>query len=421
MRVLREGMEVEYNQIVHFFGKILNQMHLSCQILSAEEFSVESVDLGLRSALGIRIESVEEWAVHLKNTIRENSVYYIIDEFQCRYAALILPGEQPRKIMVIGPYTPEDTDRNWVTEFVRRSGLGETWIPVLEQHFRKIRFLESEHLLFAALQALGEQLWGAGQFSTERILRGIPERWVPMEPPEENRGSENLLQGIALIEERYAAENRLMEAVSKGRSPQAQMMLSGFPRSAMERRGDPVRDVRNYSVILNTLMRKAAEQGGVHPLYIDQLSSGFAKAIEQTREWEGFLELWKEMALRYCLMVKKHNMSGYSPLVQKVITRVDFDLSADLSLGTVAKDLSVNASYLSSVFRKETGYSYIDYVNRKRMEHAAYLLSDSRQLISSIAQSCGIQDDNYFTKLFKKYNGKTPRQFRQEQGLSARK
>jgi YesN/AraC family two-component response regulator len=120
-------------------------------------------------------------------------------------------------------------------------------------------------------------------------------------------------------------------------------------------------------------------------------------------------------------MVKKHNMSGYSPLVQKVITRVDFDLSADLSLGTVAKDLSVNASYLSSVFRKETGYSYIDYVNRKRMEHAAYLLSDSRQLISSIAQSCGIQDDNYFTKLFKKYNGKTPRQFRQEQGLSARK
>ena len=412
---------MDHGQTIAFFQRILYQMHLPCLILPANTFDVQTVDMGLRSALGMRVGSVEEWAAHLNNTIRGNVIYYITDEFQCRYTVLILPGQEPEQIMLVGPYILEDADQNWVTEFVRRSGLDETFVPTLEHYYRKIRFLESEHLLFAALHALGEQIWGAGQFTSERILRGIPERWAPMATAEASRSSENLLEGIALVEARYGAENRIMEAVAKGRSQQAQMMLSGFPRSAMERRGDPVRDTRNYTVILNTLMRKAAERGGVHPLYIDRLSSEFALAIERTTEWEAFLALWKDMALRYCLMVKKHNISGYSPLVQKVITRVDFDLSADLSLKTVAKGLSVSESYLSSLFRKETGQRYIDYVNQKRMEHAAYLLSGTQMLISAVAQSCGIQDDNYFTKLFKKYNGKNPRQFRLEQQISGKK
>jgi AraC-like DNA-binding protein len=50
----------------------------------------------------------------------------------------------------------------------------------------------------------------------------------------------------------------------------------------------------------------------------------------------------------------------------------------------------------------------------KRMEHAAYLLANTNTPVSSIAQTCGILDDNYFSKLFKKYYHKPPSKFRQD-------
>jgi len=217
---------------------------------------------------------------------------------------------------------------------------------------------------------------------------------------------------VKKIERAYQAENQFLEAVAQGRIHRAGMMLSNFSRDALEKRTAPLRNIKNYSIILNTLMRKAVETGGVHPVHIDRLSSEFALSIENTSSPEEFMELWQEMARKYCLLVRSHNSTNYSQLVQHIIARVDFDLSADLSLKSHAEALNVNASYLSSLFKKETGSTLTDYVNRKRVEHAIYLLSTTDLPISVIGQRCGIQDDNYFTKIFRKYTTMSPRQYR---------
>lgn len=106
-------------------------------------------------------------------------------------------------------------------------------------------------------------------------------------------------------------------------------------------------------------------------------------------------------------------MKGYSLLIRKVLTRIDSDLTADLSLKTQADLLNVNASYLSTLFKKETGTTLTDYVSRKRVEHAVFLLNSTDMQIQTIAQYCGIPDVNYFTKTFKKYVQKTPKEYRE--------
>ena len=111
--------------------------------------------------------------------------------------------------------------------------------------------------------------------------------------------------------------------------------------------------------------------------------------------------------------LKKHSMKNYSSLVQKVITLVDFDITADLSLSRQAEILNVNASYLSTLFKKETGTTLTEYVAKKRVEQAAFLLTSTNLQIQTISQNCGIYDVNYFTKLFKKYTGKTPKEYRE--------
>jgi YesN/AraC family two-component response regulator len=99
-------------------------------------------------------------------------------------------------------------------------------------------------------------------------------------------------------------------------------------------------------------------------------------------------------------------------LIRKVITHIDFDLTADLSLKAQAQLLNVNPSYLSTLFKKETGVTLTEYVNRRRMDHALLLLNSTGMQIQLIAQHCGIPDVNYFTKTFKKMVGQTPKKYR---------
>ena len=122
--------------------------------------------------------------------------------------------------------------------------------------------------------------------------------------------------------------------------------------------------------------------------------------------------MMKEMVRKYCLLVKNHSMKGYSLLIRKVLTQIDYDLTADLGLKNLAAQLNVNPSYLSTLFKKETGSTLTEYVNQKRIEHAVFLLNSSNLQIQMIAQYSGIPDVNYFTKTFKKIIGITPKEYR---------
>lgn len=185
-------------------------------------------------------------------------------------------------------------------------------------------------------------------------------------------------------------------------------------RSAEQRLADPVRNAKNYAIILNTLLRKATEEGGVHPIHIDKISSTFAKKIELQTSEKGISQLFKEMVRKYALTVKNHSLKGYSKMVRRVMIQVDTDLASDLSLSAQASLLNVNPNYLSTVFKKETGHTLTEYVTGKRIEHAVFLLNSTNMQIQTIAQYCGIPDICYFTKTFKKYIGKSPTEYRNE-------
>lgn len=160
------------------------------------------------------------------------------------------------------------------------------------------------------------------------------------------------------------------------------------------------------------LLRISVENGGVHPLYIDRLSSNMAQKLEATASIADCQRLFATMVHKYCLLVKKHSMSQYSLLVQHVILRIEADLTADLSLKAHADFLKVNPSYLSSLFKRETGTTLTEYVNCQRVNHAIFLLNATEMQVQTIAQYCGIPDVNYFTKIFKKMVGKTPKEYR---------
>jgi two-component system response regulator YesN len=87
---------------------------------------------------------------------------------------------------------------------------------------------------------------------------------------------------------------------------------------------------------------------------------------------------------------------------------------ADLSLNTVAKAANISPTHFSAIFSQEMGSTFIEYLTHCRMEKAKELLVVSDMRSSEIAGEVGYKDSHYFSFLFKKVTGYSPREFRAE-------
>ena len=260
-----------------------------------------------------------------------------------------------------------------------------------------------------------EIIWQTASF---KIIDKSIEHKIPSSPLHENTHSESfddIIINMKALEKRYGFENEFMKAVSLGQLHKEDQLLSTFSDHTLEKRTvDSIRNSKNYCIIMNTLLRKSAEYGGVHPVYLDRISSEFAARIEQLPGTAETAMLMREMFRSYCRLVRRHSLKSYSLVVQKAILLIDSDLSADLSLSTLAQSQNVSAGYLSTIFRKETGKTVSEYIREKRIKQAAHLLSTTKLQVQTVALQCGIMDMQYFSKIFKKHTGKTPKEYREQ-------
>jgi len=404
---------MHYQRELNYLKNVLHKLHLQAEILSANNFPDHPLDFGLRKFLG-RDDEYEELFLNTAIRVRSNIICKVTDIFRCCYVFLPLPDTPQPTFFLIGPYVTEEIDLQQRIEDAERIGVLPRTFRQMQKYYENIPVINDENMLFALLNVLGETLWGSAEaYEILDINQELSSTFSPLPHSDNTDSPAEFLMNMQMLEARYAYENELIRTVSQGLSHRADKMLSGFSQLTLEARlMDPVRNMKNYSIICNTLLRKAAEQGGVHPVYLDSVSSDFAQKIESIRSVAKGQELMGEMIRSYCRLVKKHSTGRYSAVVQRTIAYIDTDLSADLQLQTLAGIQNVNASYLSSLFKKETGQTITEHINQKRMDHAIHLLQTTHLQVQSIAQHCGISDANYFSKLFKKHTGMTPGQYR---------
>ena len=183
--------------------------------------------------------------------------------------------------------------------------------------------------------------------------------------------------------------------------------------SELSRMPDRLRDRKDLGITLNTLLRKAAEEAGVHPFYIDAFSNGNVVRPEQCSNTVQFSILCREIVTGYCELIQQYALNPFSQPVQDAFFLIQSDLSSDLSLAAIAEKLNLNRSCFSNLFTRETGKTLSAYVLEKRVQRAQHLLSSTPLTVQDIAWEVGIPDANYFTRLFKRETGYSPRSFRE--------
>ncbi len=98
--------------------------------------------------------------------------------------------------------------------------------------------------------------------------------------------------------------------------------------------------------------------------------------------------------------------------VAKSIAIIYKEFTNDLRVSDIAERVHLSSNYFGELFRQTTGLSVQNYINKHRIDRARVLLEDSNDGITEIAMQVGYEDPNYFSRMFKKLCGMTPREYR---------
>ena len=175
-----------------------------------------------------------------------------------------------------------------------------------------------------------------------------------------------------------------------------------------------IRDYKNKLIYYNTLLKKAAELESISTVYLQSLYDTNLKKIESSNDFNKLYDLIHSMIIGYCDAINNYKLKDYSTLVRKVVDYINLNLVNDLSVKNLADLFYISPTYLARIFKKEVNYSIVEYINRQRIRRSTLLLKDSNLPVNQISQIVGINDFNYFSRLFKKYMNKTPSQYRKE-------
>ena len=300
-----------YDAELKFLKKAFSKLGLQILLIYPTKPLDSRLNLGLGKLLGNDVFYQQSF-YDLHPRLKPNTVYKLHDDFSCQYLFFLLPDREEETVMAIGPYLTKEMSRQQFLEQAENSAVNPRQLRHLEKYYSMIPFIPEYSHVFVFLESFYDTIWkDRGEYTFEGVNQELAHTLSPVATSNAPVRAEKTNWNIELMEERYAHENMLMDAVASGQPHKAELLLATFSAISFEKRvEDPIRNLRNYCIIMNTLLRKAAERGGVHPIYLDSTSSAFARKIEQQNSVSAIEVLMKEMFLTYCHLVQKHRLKN---------------------------------------------------------------------------------------------------------------
>lgn len=182
----------------------------------------------------------------------------------------------------------------------------------------------------------------------------------------------------------------------------------------------------NHAIILTghtdfSYMKQAIRLGVfdylLKPIDDEELEETLSLLIKKIQEEESDFETLRTKAgTKGELIPLPRNMGNH--VIDATISYIGANYASPVGLQEAAAFLELSESHLSRLFKEVTGLNFLQYLNAWRINRSVELMVDPKKNIAEIALACGFPTPGYFAKIFKRFTGKTPTQFRDEQGSS---
>lgn len=207
-------------------------------------------------------------------------------------------------------------------------------------------------------------------------------------------------------------EQELIVKVKTGNTVEAKGVLNELLGYVLFVDGDSLDIMKSRALELCALLSRASMEGGSYPETILNLNNQFIRDISQCNDSEDLCYILQDTVETFTENMFNNSRSKNKDLMKKAITFISKNYANSLTLEYVASQVHLNPAYFSSLFKKESGFSFKEYLNMVRIEESKRLLTNTDYTIVDIAIAVGFEDQSYFSKVFKKYTGVTPKQFR---------
>lgn len=245
-------------------------------------------------------------------------------------------------------------------------------------------------------------------------------QYPKMEPAESNTN-----QSSAAIDSysTWIMEQNLLRLIEDG-NPDYKKQSShivGLGHIGQLGNGDPIRHLKNLTIIFTAMSARAAIKGGLTPEIAYTLSDKYISGIEASSTVAEITEINTAMQDDFVSRVHQYKLDSSSfPQVQNCCNYLQLHLSEKISIPELAAKMGYSSSYLAKIFKKETGMTINEYIMSLKIQQAQGALRLSDESIQNICNQLGFCSQSYFGVQFKKITGMSPLEYRQRQGMPAK-
>jgi len=352
--------------------------------------------------------------VFMDKILRTNEVkdfLFHTDDFQLSYLGVgIWSSKVYKGTIIVGPFLSDIPSDSFISRVIELNKLPLGQRQQLQQFYISLPVLD-----LGSYRSIGSLMvnFAVNPFIDANVLFSKDEDNAHVSSDYKYKNEIESEKFYSEVELRYKIEKEIQNAVEKGSREKLLKAMNKFRYNPTYRiPTNPLRAQKNLAYSFHTLLRNAAERGGVSPINIHSICDKYAVLIEKTSNMNELDNLVKKMSFEYCDLVKNFSTAGYSPMIRRVIDYIYFNFHYKLSLKKIAHIINVTPSYISRQFKKETGLTIIEFINKKRIEEAKFLINQNNNSITEIALMVGFETHNYFCSVFKQITSLTPMEYK---------
>lgn len=218
------------------------------------------------------------------------------------------------------------------------------------------------------------------------------------------------------IDNFYTVESKLIFEIYHLEAVKAKKSMREIIDILSERFGKQViKVVRTYFITLSSIVSRKLLDNQVPPKKAFAFNIACTDMIENHMSDASFLQFADELIDFYVNFIADRKQPTFRHhMVNKVIMYINDQLETDLTVENIALNFHISTSHLSRIFREHVGITLVEYLNVRRVEESQYYLRHTNKSITSISDQFHFCNQSYFTRIFKKYTGVTPKHFRDE-------